>query len=714
MSLTSVEMIAKSEDQRKRGRYQEALVSAQKAVELEPKSPQAWWNVAINQVLLGFRRESIASLEKTVELWPMADGAWAQLGKALAEEKNLIEAKKCLYEALEINPYQGLALLEISKIYSSEDVESQDLDEIEVLKKIEEKDGLQSHQASRLGYICFRKSLVYEAIKYWEISSNSLSSAVDFFNLGVAYNHSSVSRFIDALDVWQLNSELFPHYEQSRAALSQNRKRFSGFFSEIRGASFGRGDQGSRYDVYINPFHLLNIPEGVSIDDIGPQDIKKHRRALLQEMELEDGRVDWLGGARLDKSKVIEVCEELNNKKLRYFHGVVFKDKHLMDFLHSGSPQLFVSDPADSDSRVSLLEEVYCGGGDFRIWLGKYYGEQLSKLLSYTVKKNNVSFLKVAMARRSWINEVSFDKALEPAGRYLDALMEDFNRLIDDCEKNKKVVKPLLDLEVCQNIIGILDALPIGVGVQNTKFVESLRRCAILSVKFNASFEDAFEFINTANSLLYVSARDKAQLDDDYSELENLKAEQRKNEVRLKSQSGERWEILKSGVRCGSSFIATEDVLGVTWGATITGDSRSPRHNFLVSFKSKKGHSINFSWTANGGVDPSKYFNDMANAILLFIFPSVLEKIKKNIDSGRSQKIGNCVLSDRGVKYDVRGWFFTHSHFVSWRNLDVSIKNGVVHIRDRHQPKEKTEFNVIDTENSFALTVLPSIMTKEV
>ncbi len=714
MSLTSADMIAKSEDQRKRGRYQEALISAQKAIELEPKSPQAWWNVAINQVLLGLRHESIASLEKTVELWPMADGAWAQLGKALAEENNFIEAKECLHEALEINPYQSLALLEISKIYSSENVESQDLDEIEVLKKIEDKNGLQSHQASRLGYISFRKSLVYEAIKYWEISSNSLSSAVDFFNLGVAYNHSSVSRFIDAMDVWQLNSELFPHYEQSRAALSQNRKRFSGLFSEIRGASFERGDQDSRYDVYINPFHLLNIPERVSIDDIGPQDIKKYRRALLQEMELEDGRIDWLGGARLDKSKVIEVCEELNNKKLRHFHRVVFKDKYMMDFLHSGSSQFFVSDPADSGSRISLLEEVYCGGDDFRIWLGKYYGEQLPRLLSYAVKQNKVSLLKAALARRSWIDEVSFDKALEPSGRYLDTLIEDFNGLIDDCEKNKKIVKPLLDLEVCKNVIGILDALPIGVGVQNTKFVESLRRCAILSVKFNASFEDAFEFINVASGLLYVSGRDKAQLDDDYAQIESLRAEQKKNEVRLQSKSGEKWEILKSGVRCGSRFIAAEDVSGVTWGATITGDSRSPRHDFLVSFKSEKGGAIKFSWSANGGVDPSKYFNDMANAILLFIFPSVLEKIKKNIHSGKSQKIGNCVLSDRGVKYDVRGWFFTHSHFVSWRNLDVSIKNGVVHVSDRHQPKEKTEFNVIDTENSFALTILPSVMTEQV
>ncbi len=714
MSLTSVDMIAKSEDQRKRGRYQEALVSAQKAVELEPQSPQAWWNVAINQVLLGFRREAIASLEKTVELWPMADGAWAQLGKALAEEKKFIEAKECLHEALEINPYQSLALLEISKIYSSENIEIQDFDEIEVLKKIEEKNGLQSYQASRLGYISFRKSLVHEAIKYWETSSVSLSSPVDFFNLGVAYNDSSVSRFIDAMDVWQLNAELFPHYEQSKAALSQNRNRFSSLFSEVVGASSRCDDNNSRYDVYINPFHLLNIPEEVSINDVGPKDIKKHRRALLQEMELEDGRIDWLGGTKLDKSKVIEVCEELNNNNLRHFHGVVFKDKCLMDFLHSGSSRFFVSDPADSGSRVSLLEEVYCGGDDFRIWLGKYYGEQLSRLISYAVKQNKASFLKVALARRSWIDEVSFDKALEPAGRYIDALMEDFNGLIDDCEKNKKIVKPLLDLEVCKKIIRTLDALPIGVGVQNTKFVESLRRCAILSVKFNAPFEDAFEFINTASGLLYISGRDKSQLDDDYAQIESLKEEQKKNEVRLQSKSGEKWEILKSGVRCGSAFIAAEDVSGVTWGATITGDSKRPRHDFLVSFKSERGHSINFSWSASGGVDPSRYFNDMANAILIFIFPSVLEKIKKNIHSGRAQKIGNCVLSERGVKYDVRGWFFTHSHFVSWRNLDVSIKNGVVCVRDRHQPKEKTEFNVIDTENSFALTVLPSIMTEQV
>jgi tetratricopeptide (TPR) repeat protein len=60
---------------------QEALTAYEKAIQLDPKNPQAWKEKALNSYVLGKYNESLAAYEKAIELEPEYAPAWIWKGK---------------------------------------------------------------------------------------------------------------------------------------------------------------------------------------------------------------------------------------------------------------------------------------------------------------------------------------------------------------------------------------------------------------------------------------------------------------------------------------------------------------------------------------------------------------------------------------------------------------------------------------------------------
>jgi tetratricopeptide (TPR) repeat protein len=93
VGLTCEQLVGKSIVQRKRGRYAEALVSAEAAVEVDECDANAWWQVALNRLSLDQAHASIQALERVVELAPHFASGWAVLGKTLLNEGRKQDAK---------------------------------------------------------------------------------------------------------------------------------------------------------------------------------------------------------------------------------------------------------------------------------------------------------------------------------------------------------------------------------------------------------------------------------------------------------------------------------------------------------------------------------------------------------------------------------------------------------------------------------------------
>jgi len=63
---------------------------------------------------------------------------------------------------------------------------------------------------------------------------------------------------------------------------------------------------------------------------------------LLQEIELNDDKVSWLGNCALDKSHALALEDELYNEDKRRYHWAVFQNKRLLRFLTHGDIEHFL------------------------------------------------------------------------------------------------------------------------------------------------------------------------------------------------------------------------------------------------------------------------------------------------------------------------------------------------------------------------------------
>jgi tetratricopeptide (TPR) repeat protein len=117
MPFTADSLIEKAIDQRKRKRYEEALVSALVAAEAEPQNANAWWQVSLNHWCMGDARNAAVALRSTVNLAPRFAEGWALLGRTLVKTGEQDEAKKAFEKAIEIDAENPKALEALSSIY---------------------------------------------------------------------------------------------------------------------------------------------------------------------------------------------------------------------------------------------------------------------------------------------------------------------------------------------------------------------------------------------------------------------------------------------------------------------------------------------------------------------------------------------------------------------------------------------------------------------
>ena len=64
--------------------------------------------------------------------------------------------------------------------------------------------------------------------------------------------------------------------------------------------------------------------------------IQRAKKKLLQEIDVNDGKVSWLNDYPLDKSRALGLEDELHDEKKRGYHWAIFRNKLLLRFLTHG------------------------------------------------------------------------------------------------------------------------------------------------------------------------------------------------------------------------------------------------------------------------------------------------------------------------------------------------------------------------------------------
>lgn len=284
-----------------------ARITAEEAVELDPEEPNGWWFLTLAQYELEDFSSAAKSAQSLLALAPdFADG-WAKYAlilQHLYDDELDEEAIDAYEQAFKCDPSHSSTIFTLERLYRKLDDKEKSEDEIKVLQAIKNMEGLTPYQLNRIGILYYQNKNYFQAINAWEKNLNAPAGA-SLFNLGLAFNNPEVSQDVDAIDIWRIAIERNVMVDKSQENIEKLLPRLLELAEKAKNECETVLEKELYYDVYLNPFMLLNYSGLVDIE--GEFDFKKAqklRKHLLQEISLEDGKVYWLEDIHISLSLI--------------------------------------------------------------------------------------------------------------------------------------------------------------------------------------------------------------------------------------------------------------------------------------------------------------------------------------------------------------------------------------------------------------------------
>ncbi|GAW87563.1 superkiller protein 3 [Bathymodiolus platifrons methanotrophic gill symbiont] len=704
----------KAEDQYRRARYQESILSADNAIQLDENSVDGWWFSALSYQGLNDASKALNALEVVVDLAPHFANGWARYGAALQKiDDSDAEALDAFERAIQIDPDHETALTGLAELYR--ELDSKDHDdadkEIYVLSRLDDiQGGLTSNQLNRLGILYYNSKRFFEAIKYWDRNIQFNTEFSSLFNLGLVYNHPEVSQDADAVDIWRLTLKHHPDRTKVKDNISKLLPRLLVLAEEALQRGQTVLNHAQWYQNYINPFELLNYQDDQLIDseDIDIKKIQKLRKRLIHELELEDGHIPWMESLFIDRSKVINLCDELNDEDKRSYHLHVFRNKPLLNFLTCGEHQHFIVD--NTWSPLETLEFLEDTKNGFRHWLSEPFSKQFYIVITKAIENEDLAVIEVLLDGRRWIDPSYTEKCFENAKRKIDLQLEPLRNNKQESEKKKPTVNKLTNLLNEQSLIQILNLFPTFFWEIQDEAVGIIRNVAVSSFNIHGDSELAKEILNLTSQFSFKSEESNRRIQEDKTAIEKIIQEEKQYESYL-TINEESCNVTRKGVRQGDKFISVDSIRSVRWGVMLSGNSSNPTHDFLFLFKSKDFVVIKFQWATTKSIKKQNEFNhQVIEAILQYIIPSIIENQIMQLNKGGSINIGHCRLTAQGIHFESKGLIFSKPQFIPWIQATFYFRDGELVVWNSHSKKVKTHLSLRDVDNAFTLKILKEHM----
>jgi hypothetical protein len=171
---------------------------------------------------------------------------------------------------------------------------------------------------------------------------------------------------------------------------------------------------------YISPYEALQIEEVVREGEHKGKTIQRAKKILLQEIELNDGKVGWLDNCTLDRSRAQKLDDELLDPIKARYHWFIYQDKSLLRFLTRGDIDCFLC--PDSDSHELTLAQMD-EEPDFRAFLSKPFAGQYNALLARAIKDRTLRIVQAFFDARYWVQRSGEDACFEGTSRRVEEIV---------------------------------------------------------------------------------------------------------------------------------------------------------------------------------------------------------------------------------------------------------------------------------------------------
>jgi len=696
MSKTYDELIDRAFELRKKNCVEESLLAARSALRMDPESADAWWLIAINNESLENYEVALEAFEKSLELYENNAHRWVRFGKALKRDGQNDVAIDAFETALKIDSSQRDALENLAAYYCWDGEYKNDELGFKYLKLLDDEHTVTSNSyINKLGSYYYSKHLYLDALRCFKRCIEYSDFYFGFTNTGLAYL--ALGQRLNALDIWYEGSKYYPEAERQKQEFEAALKTFR---DDIKKTDATKEilPKDNWYEKYLNPFELLGIDEDKDLSEISAKEIQSLRKLLLQEIDLEEGRVQWLNQTTIDKSKAIGLVDSLNDENLKFYHSVIFGCKPVLNFLSKGDISLFLMEPCDE-----LIEFVGAfDDEDFQEWFSLIFAKQFDSVFRRVLNSRNTHIYKLLLSGRHWVNDTHLSELFASSYDEIDKLLNGLR----EAKKISKEVKPsyqgtlsTLNKSDLQTLLPPLPAQFLELQEEAAKLVRSI---AINAMNEFQDSSESSKLLSLASTLIPKGSSLSFDLEEDTQTINEIIANEKKDESAL-SIGKVLTSIKKEGVRYDTRFIPANTIESVCWGYSVTRGQYSSTYEYCFKFTGS-GQTIDVKWSGTNEGDKSKEFYDKhVKALLRFIFPIATEYVKNQLDRGDSVTIGGCRLSRSRVEFETKGWFKATSHSIPWTKLEVDIANGDIRLWSVDDSSKKVSFPIMSTPNSFVL-----------
>ena len=630
------------------------------------------------------------------------------MGNELTGIDRLDEAEKALNNARNLNPNSDWLWRYLAELYRKQKNLGREIEALENLCAIDEA---RWTDLNELGIAYYNHKNFAKALEYYRFAAKAEPSIYPWFNMGLVFNDPEVSQDADAADAYRHALTLNPDYGPAKERLETTKMKLVPLAERAIEAAKELVQTDDQFRFYLSPFEVLQLETVESIEKLDVKVVHRAKNRLLQEIDLNDGKVSWLNDCSFNKTKAFKMEDELIDETKRHYHWAVVQNKYLLAFMTRGDIRHFLfSDEHFPLDTLELLDEE----PEFRTFLSKPFARQYNLVLTLAIERRLLPVVEVLFDGRRWVNPEDDDICFEGAYKRIGDLVELMRNKAAEGRTRKVSLQEIEDFLQQHCLPGLFNLLPTTFAHLQKDLVTEIRSLAISCFNEHSDADLSRAILSLCKRFKSRSIELNTRLGEDFHIIERMIAEERKYESHLTFGPDRPFDITNEGIRDGAKFFPSNSVTDVRWGITVTGYTGAERFQYLLAFRDDGGDTIMVSWATNKTSEgkQTEYFNGLVNAALNYLCPAVVEKLRERLAAGEQVVIGPCTLTDDGIAFQTQGLIPKH-RFVEWCDVTTEIRNGQVVVFSETDRAISISISMRDTENAVLLPILSRMMEQE-
>jgi tetratricopeptide (TPR) repeat protein len=718
----------------KESNFAEAIPFLKSAAEALPKEEALWQQLAYACTITKQHQQAVDYLKQAIRHHPGSGWLWRLLGNQLTATDSLTAAEKALSHAETILGHNDnwLCRYYVDFYIKQANIPKQ----IEALERLVALGTANAGDLNNLGIAYFRQKNFGKAIEYYRLSIHNNPTAATLHNLGLVYGENEISQDVDAADAYLQAIAIEPKYQPAELGLQKLALKLIPLSKKAKETIIPLIRPDEAYQYYLNPFEALQIEPGDEDNELDIKIIQRAKKKLLQEIDLNDGKVSWLNDFHLDRSKAINIDEDLHHPTKRLFHYNIFRNTQLLRFLTLGELDHFFyrNDPVIIETLKFLDREP-----DFRRFISKPFARQYNTILGRAIDKRILPLIEVLFDGRRWVTPEDDDLCFEAAYKRINDIVEDMESIANEGTTTKLASGRVQEFLSKNSLPHLFNLLPTHFASAQRDFTVHLRSLAISTFNVHGDARLSKVILLLCKGFTTRSVEIAAKLAEDFKAIDRMLDEEKRQAEEDAKNSFDGWvhkhgrlSITKQLITYAGDSIQAQDVENIRWGISIqSGNGLTSRHDFSLVVQSTSNYLV-IEWGKAGlisGVrglfrkageiipideqsseEQGTHFQKIIAAIIHNLLPSFISKIINRLNSGAQVSIGLCILSKTGIAFST-GLIFRKHHNLPWSDIGTQMQNGEVYVFS-HSSKASISMPAMSTDNAVIIPFICSLMNK--